>query len=163
MIEADVVDAMVALPGQLFFSTQIPACLWILARNKSANGHRDRRGEVLFIDARNLGHMIDRVRRIFSDEDIERIAVTYRDWRSRYTNYEDAAGFCRSVSLDEIREHNHVLTPGRYVGAADADDDGVSFDEKLSELREVLLAQFTEGRALEGRIVQTLDGLGADA
>jgi len=157
MIEADVVDCMVAFPGQLFFSTQIPACLWILARDKSANGHRDRRGEFLFIDARNLGHMVDRVRRSLSHDDVGKIAGVYHSWRSKSGPdaagvYEDEPGFCRSVSLDEIREHSHVLTPGRYVGATGVEDDGVPFAEKFPELRETLLAQFAEGRALEGHI-----------
>lgn len=154
MIEADVVDAMVALPGQLFFSTQIPACLWILARDKSANGHRDRRGEMLFIDARKLGFMVDRVRREFSGADISKIADTYHRWRNKdhADAYADEPGFCKSAALVEVREHGYVLTPGRYVGAADADDDGVQFTEKFEELRGQLQAQFAEGRVLEGQI-----------
>lgn len=160
MIEADQVDCMVALPGQLFFSTQIPACLWILARDKSANGHRDRRGEVLFIDARKLGFMVDRVRREFSEEDIEKIAGAYHRWRAKpearekngWTNYQDEPGFCKAATLEEVRSHGHVLTPGRYVGAADAEDDGVSFSEKFEGLRETLQEQFAKGRALEERI-----------
>ena len=161
MIEADQVDCMVALPGQLFYSTQIPACLWILAKDKSANGHRDRRGEVLFIDARNLGFMADRVRREFAPEDISRIADTYHNWRSKEpeTAYEDEPGFCKSASLEEIREHGHVLTPGRYVGAAAAEDDGVIFEDRFAELRETLAAQFEEGRALEKRIETALGGV----
>ncbi|MBN7761539.1 SAM-dependent DNA methyltransferase [Nitratireductor aquibiodomus] len=164
MIEADVVDCMVALPGQLFFSTQIPACLWILARDKSANGHRDRRGEILFIDARNLGFMVDRVRREFSIEDIDRIADTYHRWRNKdhAEAYLDEPGFCKSASLEEVREHGHVLTPGRYVGAADVEDDGVPFSEKFEGLREQLQAQFAEGRALEEKIERVLDGLKID-
>ncbi|MBF2755892.1 MAG: N-6 DNA methylase [Gammaproteobacteria bacterium AqS3] len=117
MIERDAVDAMVALPGQLFYSTQIPACLWILAKDKTANGHRDRRGEILFIDARDLGYMADRVRREFSDEDIAKIADTYHHWRNKDSSeaYQDIPGFCKSTSLDEIKENNFVLTPGWYV------------------------------------------------
>jgi type I restriction enzyme M protein len=161
MVEADVVDAMVALPGQLFYSTQIPACLWILARDRTANGHRDRRGEILFIDARKLGHMVDRVRREFSAEDIETIAGAYHRWRSKdpATAYADEPGFCKSATLAEVREHGHVLTPGRYVGAADAEDDGVPFAEKFAELREQLQGQFAEGRALEERIERALGGV----
>lgn len=164
MIEADQVDCMVALPGQLFFSTQIPACLWILARDKSANGHRDRRGETLFIDARKLGFMVDRVRREFTEEDVEKIAGAYHRWRAkpetreqnRWADYQDEPGFCKVATLEEVRSHGHVLTPGRYVGAADAEDDGVSFVEKFEGLRETLLAQFAEGRVLEESIERHL-------
>jgi len=170
MIEADQVDCMVALPGQLFFSTQIPACLWILARDKSANGHRDRRGKILFIDARKLGFMVDRVRREFSVEDIEKITGAYHRWRAKpetrekngWTDYEDEPGFCKAATLEEVRAHGHVLTPGRYVGAADAEDDGVSFAEKFEGLRETLLTQFAEGRALEDRIEAALSGVALD-
>jgi len=171
MIEGDVVDCMVALPGQLFYSTQIPACLWFLARDKSANGHRDRRGEILFIDARKLGHMVDRTRREFSPEDVAKIAESYHRWRNRpETNvargleaYEDEPGFCRSASLDEVRSHGHMLTPGRYVGAADEEDDGVPFEERFGALRAKLAEQFAEGRALEKRIEAALKLVTADA
>lgn len=167
MIEADQVDCMVALPGQLFYSTQIPACLWILARDKSANGHRDRRGEILFIDARKLGFMVDRVRREFTAEDVEKIAGAYHRWRSKpetrakngWTDYLDEPGFCKSASLEEVQRHGHVLTPGRYVGAADVEDDGVSFAEKFEGLRETLEAQFEEGRRLEAQIDAALNGM----
>jgi type I restriction enzyme M protein len=167
MIEADVVDCMVALPGQLFYSTQIPACLWILARNKSANGHRDRRGEILFIDARQLGHMIDRVRRELSAEDIAKIANAYHRWRDKPETlkkkglepYADELGFCKAVTLDVVREHDYVLTPGRYVGARTEESDGVPFEEKFAALRELLEAQFAEGRQLEGKIVAALNGV----
>lgn len=167
LIEGDVIDCMVALPGQLFYSTQIPACLWILARNKSANGHRDRRGEFLFIDARKLGHMIDRVRREFSPQDIARITGAYHRWRAKpavlkkqaLEPYADEPGFCKAVTLDEVRGHGHVLTPGRYVGAADVEDDGVPFAEKFAALRETLEGQFAEGRRLEERIGAALTGL----
>ncbi|KMS61422.1 type I restriction endonuclease subunit M [Sphingobium baderi LL03] len=152
LIEADHVDCMVALPGQLFYSTQIPACLWFLARDKSANGLRDRRGEILFIDARKLGHLVDRTRREFSDEDIALIADTYHRWRGRpeavaaagLEPYADEPGFCRSATLAEVRGHGHVLTPGRYVGAADVEDDGVSFEERFGGLKAKLAEQFAE-------------------
>ncbi|RSC31106.1 SAM-dependent DNA methyltransferase [Agrobacterium sp. FDAARGOS_525] len=167
MIEADQVDCMVALPGQLFYSTQIPACLWILARDKSANGHRDRRGEILFIDARKLGFMVDRVRREFTAQDVEKIAGAYHRWRSKpetraksgWADYADEPGFCKSASLEEVRGHGHVLTPGRYVGAADSEDDGVLFAEKFEGLRETLLGQFAEGRALQEKIESVLRGI----
>lgn len=160
MVEQDAVDCMVALPGQLFYSTQIPACLWFLARDKSANGHRDRRGEVLFIDARKLGFMVDRTRREFSDEDIAKIAATYHAWRSKpealeakgLAPYEDVPGFCKSATKEEIEKHGHVLTPGRYVGAEDEEDDGVPFEERFAELKAKLAEKFAEGRALEERI-----------
>lgn len=160
LIEQDRVDCMVALPGQLFYSTQIPACLWFLARDKSANGHRDRRGEILFIDARKLGQMVDRTRREFTEADVRQIADTYHRWRGKpevvqaagLASYADEAGFCRSTSIDDVRSHGYVLTPGRYVGAIEAEDDGVSFAERLSALRDSLIEQFAEGHTLEREI-----------
>ena len=164
MIERDVVDCMVALPGQLFYSTQIPVCLWILARDKTANGHRDRTKEILFIDARNKGHMVDRVRREFSAEDIEDIAGTYRRWRAKpetledkgWEAYEDQAGFCKSASLEEVQKYDYVLTPGRYVGAAAVEDDGVPFEEKFAALRDKLAEQMAEGDRLNAEITKNL-------
>ena len=119
IIEADLVDCMVALPGQLFYSTQIPVCLWFLARDKKNGRFRDRRGETLFIDARKLGTLVDRTHRELTDEDIARIAGTYHAWRGDKGagEYADVPGFCKAATLDEIRKHGHVLTPGRYVGA----------------------------------------------
>ena len=135
MVEADVVDCMVALPGQLFYSTQIPACLWFLARNKNPGSKlRDRRGEVLFIDARKLGTLVDRTRKEFADEDIAKIAGIYHAWREG-KNYADVSGFCKAAKLEEIRNHNHILTPGRYVGAVDVEDDDVPFAERFRSLR----------------------------
>lgn len=164
LIEQDRVDCMVALPGQLFYSTQIPVCLWILSRDKSANGLRDRRGEVLFLDARNMGHMVDRVRREFSDEDIEQISGTYRRWRAKpetleakgWEAYADEAGFCRSEGLETIRKFDHVLTPGRYVGAADAFDDGEPFEEKFATLQAKLKAEFTHTSKLQQVVMEAL-------
>lgn len=151
MVEADVVDCMVALPGQLFYSTQIPACLWFLARDRSGAGSggrfRDRRGEVLFIDARKIGTLVDRTRKEFSDDDVERIAGAYHAWREG-KGYEDQPGFCKSATLDEVRGHGHVLTPGRYVGAADAEDEEVPFKEALASLRARLEEQFSEADQL---------------
>ena len=147
MVEADVVDCMIALPGQLFYSTQIPACLWFLTRNKKPSGWRDRSGEVLFIDARKLGHMVDRTRKEFGDEDLQRIAGAYHAWRGEPEagDYADVPGFCKAATLDEIRGHGHVLTPGRYVGAAAEDEDAVPFEERFAALRTKL------GGAVRGR------------
>lgn len=164
-----VVDCMVALPGQLFYSTQIPVCLWFLARDKS-NGVardvklRDRRGEILFIDARKLGHMVDRTRKEFSDADIEKITRAYHAWRGEGDAgaYEDVPGFCKSASLEEIRAHGYVLTPGRYVGAADIEEDAVPFAERFAALQETLDAEFALGEELAAMIRQKLAGVLAD-
>ena len=160
MVEGDVVDCMIALPGQLFYSTQIPACLWFLTRNKNpGHGWRDRRGEVLFIDARKLGYMVDRTRKEFSDEDIAKMAGTYHSWRGNpdMDAYEDEPGFCRVADLEEIREHNHVLTPGRYVGAAEAEADDVPFEERFAELKATLAEQFSEAKELSALIQTKLE------
>ncbi|MEE9905390.1 MAG: type I restriction-modification system subunit M [Chlorobium sp.] len=154
MIEADRVEVMVALPGQLFFNTQIPACLWFLAREK-----RTRMGEVLFIDARKLGSMINRVQKMFSDEDIARIADTVHAWRGD-GQYEDIPGFCASVSLEKIAEHGHVLTPGRYVGAEAVEEDDEAFAEKMQRLTETLGEQMARGAELDQTIREKLGGLG---
>jgi len=137
MVEGDVVDCMIALPGQLFYSTQIPACLWFLARNKNPGGKwRDRRGEILFIDARKLGFMADRTRREFGDVDIKKIADCYHAWRGEegVGTYADEPGFCKAAKLEEVQRHNFVLTPGRYVGAPDADEDALPFAERFAAL-----------------------------
>ena len=158
MVEADVVDCMIALPGQLFYSTQIPACLWFLARRKNPAGLRDRRGEVLFIDARKLGALVDRTRRELSDDDVARIAGAYHAWRGEKDAgaYEDVPGFCKAATLDEIKAHSHVLTPGRYVGAVDAEDSEVSFTERFEELRLKLDSQMQLGERLNRDIVHAL-------
>jgi type I restriction enzyme M protein len=160
---AGVVDCMVALPGQLFYSTQIPVCLWFLARDKS-NGVarsaklRDRRGEVLFIDARKLGHMVDRTRKELSDADIKQITRAYHAWRGEGAAgvYEDLPGFCKAASLDEIKAHGYVLTPGRYVGAADVEDDDMPFTERFAALRSKLDMQLAESDALSAAISDRL-------
>jgi type I restriction enzyme M protein len=151
MVEGDVVDCMIALPGQLFYSTQIPACLWFLARDKKNHKFRDRRGEVLFIDARKRGHMVDRTRKEFADEDIAKIAGTYHAWRGEEGagEYEDIPGFCKSASLEEIRTHNHVLTPGRYV-------------ERFAALKEKLDEQLAEDEELGALIQAKLEGVLVD-
>jgi type I restriction enzyme M protein len=148
MVEADVVDCMVALPGQLFYSTQIPACLWFLARNKNDGGKlRDRRGETLFIDARKLGTLVDRTRKELSEDDITKIAGVYHAWREG-KDYEDVRGFCKSGKLAEIRGHRHALTPGRYVGATDIEDNDALFPERFAALREKLEQHLAEGERL---------------
>src|SRR5205809_7632756 len=154
LIEADLVDCMVALPGQLFYSTQIPACLWFLARDKKNGRFRDRRGHVLFVDARKLGCMVDRTHRELTDDDIARIAGMYHLWRGEKsvrpehiegrTTYEDIPGFCKSATLEEIRKHGHVLTPGRYVGAEAQEDDGEPFEDKMQRLTATLREQQAE-------------------
>ena len=157
MVEADVVDCMIALPGRLFYSTQIAACLWFLARNKNpGGGWRDRRGEVLFIDAHKLGHMVDRTRKEFSDEDIAKIADTYHAWRGgpHANEYADEPGFSKAANLDEIRNRSHILTPRRYVGAAAAETDDLPFEQRFAELREILAGQFAEAEDLSS-IIQT--------
>jgi type I restriction enzyme M protein len=162
MIEADLVDCMVALPGQLFYSTQIPVCLWFLARNKRDKRFRNRAGETLFIDARKLGVLIDRVHRELTDEEVARVAGTYHAWRGdkRAAKYEDIPGFCKSAKTAEIAEHGYVLTPGRYVGAEAVEDDDEPFDEKMQRLTSTLHEQFAESRKLEKGIRKNLEGLG---
>jgi type I restriction enzyme M protein len=161
MVEGDVVDCMVALPGQLFYSTQIPACLWFLARDKRNGKFRDRRGEVLFIDARKLGHLVDRTRREFSDEDVSKIAGAYHAWREG-KNYTDVAGFCKSATSEEIRANGYILTPGRYVGAADIEDDDVPFVDRIRSLKTTLENQFVKSDVLATKIRQKLADIGAD-
>jgi len=162
MVEADVVEVMVALPGQLFFNTQIPACLWFLTKQKPA-----RPGEVLFIDARKLGTSVSRVQIELQDADIEHIAQTVANWRGEpldvggeIAEYQDIAGFCRSVTLAEIAEHGHVLTPGRYVGAEEVEDDDEAFAEKMQRLTQQLGEQMEKGAELDQLIRQKLGGLG---
>ena len=183
IIEADLVDCMVALPGQLFYSTPIPVCLWFLVRNKMNGRFRDRRGETLSIDARKLGRMVDRTHRELTDEDIARIAGTYHAWRGESLGaplrgapgsspapsatlerggprYCDIPGFCKSATLDEIRKHSHVLTPGRYVGAEAQEDDGEPFTEKMRRLTAQLWEQQTEAAKLDAAITANLKALG---
>jgi type I restriction enzyme M protein len=157
MIEGDVVDCMIALPGQFFYSTQIPACLWFLARNKKNGRFRDRTGEILFIDARKRGYMVDRSRREFSDADIESIADVYHRWREG-KNYEDVPGFCKAAKHDIIESYGYVLTPGRYVGTADVEADETPFTERFAVLQGKLEEQFSEATRLEDRIRAVLTG-----
>ncbi|WP_407276512.1 type I restriction-modification system subunit M [Halothiobacillus sp. DCM-1] len=176
LIEDDYVECMVALPGQLFTNTQIPACIWFLTRDKR-NGlslnktKRDRRGQFLFIDARQLGYMKDRVLRDFTVDDIKKIADTFHAWQLSSPSplagegrgegvYQDIPGFCYSATLDDIRKHEHVLTPGRYVGAEEQEDDGEGFADKMARLTAQLSEQFAESAKLEGEIKKNLAGLG---
>ncbi|HAS8474408.1 TPA: SAM-dependent DNA methyltransferase [Vibrio vulnificus] len=165
LIEADLVECMVALPGQLFTNTQIPACIWFLTKNKKGGssatqkGKRDRRGETLFIDARNLGFMKDRVLRDFTNDDIAKIADVFHAWQSG-TGYEDEKGFCFSAKLADMQKHDYVLTPGRYVGAADAEEDSEPFTDKMQRLTAQLKSQFEESDRLEKAIKENLAGIG---
>lgn len=169
-VENDLVECMVALPGQLFTNTQIPACIWFLTKNKKARTDksgrklRDRKGEVLFIDARNLGYMKDRVLRDFTQDDIQKVADLYHAWKTgdevNGVAYDDQAGFCKSATLADIKKHDFVLTPGRYVGAAEELDDGVPFAEKMTTLTAKLSEQFAESITLEAEIKKNLAGLG---
>ncbi|MGH7581642.1 MAG: N-6 DNA methylase [Gemmatimonadales bacterium] len=172
IIEADLVDCMVALPGQLFYSTQIPVCLWFLTRNKGARhpepkardrgGFRDRRGETLFLDARKLGTMVDRTHRELTDDDLAKIAGTYHAWRGDKGagEYANVAGFCKAAKTEDIRKHGYVLTPGRYVGAEAVEDDGEPFEEKMKRLVGELREQRAEGARLDAEIWENLKGLG---
>ena len=162
IIEANLADCIVALPGQLFRSTQIPACLWFLSRGRGNGEHRDRRGESLFIDARKLGHMVDRTHRDLSPEDIARVADTDHAWRGEESmgEYADVPGFCKSATLEEIRRHGHMLTPGRYVGAEPQEDDGEPFEEKMARLIALWCEQQAEAQRLDAAIAENLKGLG---
>ena len=162
IIEADLVDCMIALPGQLFYTTQIPVCLWFVARNKKNGKFRDRRGHTLFIDARKLGALVDRTHKDFTEEEIDKVAATYHAWREEKDadEYRDVPGFCKSASTEEIKEHDYVLTPGRYVGAAEIEDDGIPFEEKMAGLSATLYEQFTEADRLEAVIKKNLEVLG---
>ena len=161
LVEADLVDCMVALPGQLFYSTQIPVCLWFISRDKRNNRFKDRRGKVLFIDARKFGTLTDRVHRELSDTDINKIASTYHAWRGDKAagKYDDVPGFCKSETKKEIEKHGFVLTPGRYVGAEDVEDDGEPFTEKIKRLTVTLDEKFTESAKLEKLIRKNLNSL----
>lgn len=162
IIEADLVDCMIALPGQLFYSTQIPACLWFLSRDKMNGRFRDRRGEVLFIDARKMSQMIDRTHRELTEDEISKIANIYHAWRGERDagTYQDVPGLCKSATMEEIRKHHHVLTPGRYVGSEIQEDDGEPFEEKMQRLVDELQAQQKEAHLLDVAIMTNLKELG---
>ena len=184
LVENDMVDCMIALPGQLFYTTQIPVCLWFLTKSKKADkqrGYRNREGETLFIDARQIGSMISRTQKELTETDIARIAKTYHAWRSDSTQsqpervsegqnqpqslahasgYEDQPGYCKSATLEDIRKHDFVLTPGRYVGAADLEDDGIPFETKMTEMTQLLYQQMEESLKLDEVIRKNLEVLG---
>ncbi len=162
IVEDDLVDCMVALPSQLFYNTGIPACLWFLSRDKGNGKFRNRKGEVLFIDARKLGVMADRTHRELTDEDVVQIANTYHAWRGEEEagDYEDIRGFCKSVKREEIKKHDYILTPGRYVGFAEEEEDPEEFEEKMKRLTSELAKQFEESDRLEDEIKANLRGMG---
>lgn len=160
LVMQDLVDCIVMLPTQLFYNTGIPACLWFLSRYKNGNKNRDRKGEVLFIDASELGYMVNRSSRAFSEEEIKRIADTYHEWKKSGGSYHDIKGFCKSASLVDIEKHNFVLTPGRYVGIPDEVEDDVSFEDRMSALTMALGEQMREGQLLDEEIKKQLAKVG---
>lgn len=162
LVHSDLVDCIVTLPGQLFYQTQIPVCLWFITKNKCSRLHRDRTGETLFIDARKLGHMFDRTTKELSIEDIKRVADTYHAWLGKEgsENYKDVKGFCKASKLDEITKHEYILTPGRYVGLEDIEHDGEAFEEKMDRLVVELAELFAKSRHLEEDIRKNIGGIG---
>ena len=159
------------MPDKLFLTTGIPACLFILSKNRDGKDglHRERLNEILFIDARKLGHMVNRRLRVFEDEDVKRIAYAYHTWRNKpglkigdldAGVHEDIAGFCKTATLEEVKANNFVLSPGRYVGTEAEEDDGISFEEKMQKLSAELMEQFEESKRLEGEIKENLKNIG---
>lgn len=173
IIEADLIDCIVMLPKQLFYNTGIPACLWFITRNKEQNDHRQRKGEILFIYASQIGYMVDRTHRAFSETDIRSVADTYHAWRSlgkvlkkddvSEIQYEDVKGYCKAGKLEDVRKHKYVLTPGRYVEIPDEEDDGVQFEEKITKLRKELEEQIIESHSLDKKITESLTKLGLNS
>lgn len=165
LVEDDVVDCIVALPEKLFFTTGIPVCLWFVSKNRKANGHRDRRGEILFIDATGLGRMDSRTTRVLDDVDIRKVSSTFHSWRNKSPElpYVDELGFCRSVPKVEVAEHGYVLNPGRYVGSEDQQLDHAAVSDRLAQLKATLLKDFAEGERLQNLIAEQLRGIGSDA
>lgn len=162
LVEKDRVDCIITLPGQLFYSTQIPVCLWFITKNKAAQGFRDRRGEILFIDARKIGYMADRTHKEFSNEDIKNVTDVYHAWRGEKDagEYQDIKGFCKAAKVEDVREHEYILTPGRYVGIEDAEEDAEPFDEKMTRLTADLAEMFAKSHHLEEEIRKNLEGIG---
>lgn len=160
IVENDLIDCMVALPPQLFYNTGIQACLWFLSRDKTNDKFHDRKDEILFIDARNMGYMADRTHRELSDEDIQQITQVYHSWRGNGEEYEDVRGFCTSVSKNDVKKHDYILTPGRYVGFAKEEEDPEEFEEKLQKLTSKLNEQFKKSDELKKDIKANLKELG---
>jgi type I restriction enzyme M protein len=159
LIENDLVDCIVGLPKQLFYNTGIPACLWFISRKRVGNGDRKRSGEILFIDAGEVGFMRDRTHREFTDQDAKKIADLYHNWRTKGGKYKDIKGLCKSASLEDVQKHNFVLTPGRYVGIKDEIDDGIPFEEKMKQLTAELTEQMEDETKLNKAIKKNLEGL----
>lgn len=162
LVQEGLVDCMVALPTQLFYNTQIPACLWFLARDRKNHKFRDRSNEILFIDARKAGTMVSRKNRMLTDVDIARISETYHHWRNKGDQYEDIPGFCKAATIKDVEANNFVLTPGRYVGAEEIEDDGISFEEKVATISAELSEQFAKSNELQERIRINLAKVGIE-
>jgi len=160
LVEKDLVDCIVALPKQLFYNTGIPACIWFISRKRMGNGDSRRTGEVLFVDASEVGFMTDRTHKAFSNEDIAYITKVYHEWRKPKGKYEDKKGFCKSTTMEEITKNNFVLTPGRYVGIKEEEDDGIPFEEKIAKLTNELSLQMTKEKELDKEIKKQLKKVG---
>jgi len=162
LVENDLVDCIVALPKQLFYNTGIPACIWFISRKRTGNGDRKRTGEILFIDASEIGFMADRTHREFTEKDVAKVSETYHEWRKQNGKYEDIKGFCKSAKMEEIVKHNFVLTPGRYAGVKDEIDDGVPFAEKIAGLTKTLAQQMAQEKVLDDEIKKQLKNVGIE-
>lgn len=160
LVEEDLVDCIVALPSNLFYSTTIPVCLWFISKNKVGAKRGEQRGKVLFINAGNMGHLEDRTHRTFTDEELNKISQTYHSWKANDGKYEDVLGFCKSADIEEMKEHAFVLTPGRYVGAEEVEDDGEPFEEKMERLVSTLSQQMKQSVTLDGKLHDALGGIG---
>ena len=161
LVDEDIVECIVTLPGQMFYSTQIPVCLWFTTKLKAKLNERDHRGEILFIDARKEGFMADRTHKEFSQEDVSKVADTYHAWKgTNEQKYEDVAGFCKSASLEEVQKQDYILTPGRYVGLAAEEEDSEPFEKKMERLTTTLSEQIAKSHELEKEIRKTLGGIG---
>ncbi|MFH0734684.1 MAG: class I SAM-dependent DNA methyltransferase [bacterium] len=160
LVDNDLVDCIIALPKQLFYNTGIPACIWFISRKRLGNGDRKRTGEVLFIDASEKGYLVDRTHKEFTDEDISQITQTYHNWRKKEGKYTDIKGFCKTAGIEEIKKHNYVLTPGRYIGLKDEIDDGILFEDKIKELTDKLNEQLNKEEELNKEIKEQLGKIG---